>query len=729
VPERSYTSVSWVDKDAAGHPVDAERLGKLDTGISNAQTTANEAIKASEEPPAFVKEHSYIAGFQIKHAEQLWAAKVGFTSGTSFNATNWNLLGNTGVSTVNGKTGAVTLAASDVSAVSTTEKGAHSGVAELNSSGKVPESQLPETSSPVSSVNTKTGAVVLAASDVGAIPSAQKGAASGVPTLNSSSHIPLVEMDPSVVVAQTVAQVTTSGNYKPDLKEGQRIFHVKTSGELNIQAPINVPSGSGTIYIEIEVEGKEAITHSLVSSWLYGGAPTPNLKEITSINRYQYLSDNRTTWKGIGEESVPAGTVVILSPGEETIPEYKEGKWTAVAKSSVGVPKGEVESLAVAAVSSGASLGSVRVGTGTNSTAWESLLAVTQGQVIISEPITNTRVLGGIVRTTKITSGSKNAVVGSSAALLGVTVEGGGIPSATTVIGTSGEGIELSHAATESKTGPLTYGTINAFYPITVAGITATMPSLDQVVVVSNRSGGEIKLKGRFTQYISTTLTATSKEAVVTSSANLLVGMFVYCLGIPGLTTIAKIIDATHIELSAEATESKTVIAEYEPISASTEITIALTHEETITYYQHRGFWRAFADHRSVTALETIIKSVSVESLFTALTLNTPTVKQAEGIASWPAGFRLENAGTVVRLRGVVQISAAEEVKTTNALVTIPGTAFRPVGSEAWIRTATVGERMVILKVLENGQIRPVGTALKAGEQIILDGSTFTIIA
>ncbi|AUG87207.1 minor tail protein [Streptomyces phage Omar] len=55
--------------------------------------------------------------------------------------------GGTGaVSSVNGKTGAVTLAASDVGAVASTEKGVASGVATLDSNGKIPSSQM--TSSP-----------------------------------------------------------------------------------------------------------------------------------------------------------------------------------------------------------------------------------------------------------------------------------------------------------------------------------------------------------------------------------------------------------------------------------------------------------------------------------------------------------------------------------------------------------------------------------------------------
>ena len=48
-----------------------------------------------------------------------------------------------GVTSVNGKTGAVTLTATDVSAIPSSTKGVANGVAELDSTGKVPSSQLP----------------------------------------------------------------------------------------------------------------------------------------------------------------------------------------------------------------------------------------------------------------------------------------------------------------------------------------------------------------------------------------------------------------------------------------------------------------------------------------------------------------------------------------------------------------------------------------------------------
>lgn len=105
--------------------------------------------------------------------------------------------------------------ASEVGAIPASEKGAKGGVASLGSDGKVPAAQLPEIGA-VKSVNGQTGEVVLDADDVGArandwmptaaqvgaiatgttaaqlggIAATEKGAKSGVATLDSSGKVP-----------------------------------------------------------------------------------------------------------------------------------------------------------------------------------------------------------------------------------------------------------------------------------------------------------------------------------------------------------------------------------------------------------------------------------------------------------------------------------------------------------------------------------------------------------
>jgi hypothetical protein len=91
--------------------------------------------------------------------------------------------------------GNVTLAATDLSALPAADKGVANGVASLGSDGKVPTDQLP-TLGAVTSVNTKTGDVVLTAADVSALAASTKGAANGVAPLDASLDVPVANMQP-----------------------------------------------------------------------------------------------------------------------------------------------------------------------------------------------------------------------------------------------------------------------------------------------------------------------------------------------------------------------------------------------------------------------------------------------------------------------------------------------------------------------------------------------------
>jgi hypothetical protein len=126
------------------------------------------------------------------------------------------------VDSVNGKIGNVSLTADDVGAVPLSQKGVANGVPQLDSTGRVPASQIPatvvQTSSlgaangiatlgpdgklassqtpvaPVTSVNGKTGTVSLTSPDIGAIPNSQKAVANGVATLDDNTKVPLSQI-------------------------------------------------------------------------------------------------------------------------------------------------------------------------------------------------------------------------------------------------------------------------------------------------------------------------------------------------------------------------------------------------------------------------------------------------------------------------------------------------------------------------------------------------------
>jgi hypothetical protein len=114
------------------------------------------------------------------------------------------------VQSVNGKSAAsITLVPSDVGAIAATDKGVANGVASLGSDGKVPSGQLPSFTSPVTSVNTKTGAVVLVPSDVGAVATTALGAASGVATLDGTGKLTSAQK-PTYTAAEVSAIATTA---------------------------------------------------------------------------------------------------------------------------------------------------------------------------------------------------------------------------------------------------------------------------------------------------------------------------------------------------------------------------------------------------------------------------------------------------------------------------------------------------------------------------------------
>lgn len=88
--------------------------------------------------------------------------------------------------------------------VATSSVGVANGVASLDGTGKVPSAQLPTF---VSSVNGFTGVVTLAASDVGAIATTARGAANGVASLDAGTLVPTAQipsLDASKITTGTI---------------------------------------------------------------------------------------------------------------------------------------------------------------------------------------------------------------------------------------------------------------------------------------------------------------------------------------------------------------------------------------------------------------------------------------------------------------------------------------------------------------------------------------------
>ncbi|MEU1020264.1 hypothetical protein [Streptomyces sp. NPDC005898] len=117
------------------------------------------------------------------------------------------------VQSVNGQSvAAVVLSAADVGAIPATAAGAVNGVAQLGTDGKVPAAQLPTSSGggAVSSVNTKTGDVVLTATDVGAEAAGSAVLLAGTQTITGTKTFSAV---PSSSVAPTTANHLARKSY------------------------------------------------------------------------------------------------------------------------------------------------------------------------------------------------------------------------------------------------------------------------------------------------------------------------------------------------------------------------------------------------------------------------------------------------------------------------------------------------------------------------------------
>ncbi|MFF2807469.1 collagen-like protein [Streptomyces sp. NPDC058000] len=143
------------------------------------------------------------------------------------------------VQSVNGQSAAeVTLTAADVGAVPMAAAGARGGVAQLDDTGRVPATQLPPAAGAVGSVNGKTGAVQLAAADVGALATSTRGAAGGVASLDASGKVPTTQL-PTTAPA-------LPGTWLPD-DYGLRAWGYDLGADS--RTPGDMPSEAGRLYL------------------------------------------------------------------------------------------------------------------------------------------------------------------------------------------------------------------------------------------------------------------------------------------------------------------------------------------------------------------------------------------------------------------------------------------------------------------------------------------------
>ncbi|WP_374334443.1 hypothetical protein [Leeia sp.] len=193
--------------------------------------------------------------------------------------------------------------AADVGAVAVAEKGAANGVATLDASGKVPASQLPGASVSVEWGNIASkpstfppSAHVHSAADVGAVALAEKGAASGVATLDASGKVPKAQLS---LVAADVGAVAAAekgaANGVATLDAGGKVSASQLPSQLagSPHGQCRLEKSAGGIIL-LPFNGNNIIVNGVVRTIPASGiewttAPTAN------TTYYVYLYDNAGT--------------------------------------------------------------------------------------------------------------------------------------------------------------------------------------------------------------------------------------------------------------------------------------------------------------------------------------------------------------------------------------------------------------------------------------------------
>lgn len=249
------------------------------------------------------------------------------------------------VDSVNGQIGNVVLTADDVSALPVAARGASNGVASLDATAHMLASQLPSTAlvsgslgiangiatlgsdgklaagqvpaAPVTSVAGRTGAVVVTSSDVGAIPSAYRGAPNGVASLDASSKVPTAQI-PSLAGSYLVvpgATPTKAGQQYTAVAGGSNggqwsdplVYKASSAGGM----PTGVPEGSLCARTDLN-----AIYMYLSSAWVSMPYVEPwrTISLASGVRGYQA---NSSAWlprvRRIGSQVFMQGRVELVS--------------------------------------------------------------------------------------------------------------------------------------------------------------------------------------------------------------------------------------------------------------------------------------------------------------------------------------------------------------------------------------------------------------------------------
>jgi hypothetical protein len=167
----------------------------------------------------------------------------------------------------------------------------------------------------VTSVNSKTGEVVLKAADVEAIPTAQAGAASGVATLDSGTRLPEAQLPGSVETNKVIALGSITGLHAVSFAESGT-FTGTLTGATEME-PTGLPTGEKArkYLLKVKLEGHTLTIKGV--TWI-GSEPTVVGEYAISLfaiegSLFAYVGvEQKVTWAG----AYAAGTT--YTPGQIT---------------------------------------------------------------------------------------------------------------------------------------------------------------------------------------------------------------------------------------------------------------------------------------------------------------------------------------------------------------------------------------------------------------------------
>lgn len=202
--------------------------------------------------------------------------------------------------------------------VLTTSLGAANGVATLGSDGKLTSAQAPTPPTPpVTSVAGKTGVVTLVASDAGALATSSRGAANGVASLDSGSKVPTAQIPSLAGSYLTVpgATPTKPGQQYTAVAGGSNggqwsdplVYKASSSGTM----PTGVPEGS--LCTRTDLKG---VFEYVSGSWV----PLPYVepwRTLTLASGVRGYQSNSSLWlpriRRIGSQVFVQGRVELVS--------------------------------------------------------------------------------------------------------------------------------------------------------------------------------------------------------------------------------------------------------------------------------------------------------------------------------------------------------------------------------------------------------------------------------